>query len=628
MSGEGPQRGGMARLRSPLRWRLLAALALVTGMQVGAVWAIWWPMSRDAAQGRSLAQTTDHLQTLGDSLVPYLIQNQMGAVYENLDAVGARHPAWLLLRLEGPAGEPLYPLQPPKLLSHTDQAMLQHPITYDGVSYGELLLLCDLGEITHESMQEARLLSIVLTISSLFLCLFLWFLIELMVIRPVRLLQQAAGSLVEGNYGATLPSPHRDEIGDLVTSFASMRSALSRQQRELEQATRDAQQANHAKSRFLASMSHEIRTPLHGIIALAELMDDPTLSPRQLERLHTLQRSAGHLLRLLNDILDVSRLEEGEYSLVLEPFSLSTLLDEVVMLVRPLARARGLRFAVEAPSFEGSIMGDRGRLSQVLLNLCSNAVKYTDQGEVVLRVQPRESGEMVTLQLAVEDTGIGISAQDLPHVFKRFVRTPDSGDRVGTGLGLTISQELVSLMGGQIQVRSILGQGSCFTVSLQLPRVAASPAQQLPTELAPPMRVLVVDDHPINRMVAEQLLSRDGHTVFLASSGPEAIQLCSEEALDLVLMDIQMPEMDGIEASTAIRALPHPAGQVPIAAFTASAFAEDLARYQAAGMNDCLSKPLTLDALRHYLLQVFRTHNQPELSQNPAARREGSYGSG
>ncbi len=379
-----------------------------------------------------------------------------------------------------------------------------------------------------------------------------------------------------------------------------------------EAAQQAAEQASRAKTEFLTTMSHEIRTPLHSVIGSAEiLLEDDGLNLEQREYLERIQVSGTALLNLVNDVLDLAKIEAGEVEISPEPFALETLIDHSVSIVRTTALKKGLQLTVLLDHrLPLTLLGDEARLRQVLLNLLGNAVKFTDQGQVTLQVEHRgaaEAGE--TLRFSVIDTGPGILASKRGRLFRRFSQISRAAERSGgTGLGLAISKQLVELMGGEMGFESEEGRGSTFWFSVALPQVEADvsphPALEHVThDLS--ARLLVVDDLDQNRDLARRMLEGAGYTVDLAVDGAEAVAAVQATRYELVLMDIQMDGMDGITATKTIRGLDHPAKDVPIIAMTANVLAHDVKSFKAAGMNDHLGKPFKrkqlVDKVRHWL---------------------------
>lgn len=383
-------------------------------------------------------------------------------------------------------------------------------------------------------------------------------------------------------------------------------AAMRRLNENLIAANHAAEAGNRAKSSFLANMSHEIRTPMNGVIGMLSLLSDEPLGERQRSYLNTARESAEHLLELLNDILDVSKLEEGKIHLELVPCDLHALIRDLFELLRPNGEKKQLRMQSLLPeSGPRWIMADRLRLRQILLNLLSNAIKFTPRGEVTVRLSATPISEQrYHVEVSVQDTGIGISREQLGMLFQRFAQADISITREygGSGLGLEISRSLAQLMGGEIRVESEPGKGSCFTLSWQADLAAElEPAE--PGSAAAGQQtfdILLVDDNGTNRKVMGAMLSSAGHRVREATNGREALAALALTQPHLILMDMQMPVLDGPATTTIIRASGQPWANVPIIAVTADAMADAKARYLAAGMNGYLTKPV--DKLR--LLEV------------------------
>ena len=384
-----------------------------------------------------------------------------------------------------------------------------------------------------------------------------------------------------------------------ITQRKAAEAALMRAKAAAEAAQREAERASAAKSDFLATMSHEIRTPLNGVLGYAELLVSE-LAAGTVARLHAERiRGAGAaLLTVVNDVLDFSKIEAGQIELAREPFALTDLLDQAVAITRAGADTKGLRLEVRAgPGVPARVVGDADRLRQVLMNLLNNAVKFTASGRVTLALEslPGSDSTSARLRFAVHDTGIGIPANKLHKLFERFSQVDGSIQREygGTGLGLAISRQLVELMGGEIDVESEAGRGSTFWFTLRLPVAAAQPAGRAapsPEPRYPPRRILLVEDTPLNRELAVAVLTSAGHAVDAVASGPEAIAAVAARDYDLVLMDVQMPGMDGMTATRAIRATDRGA-ELPIVAMTASVRPEQVLAFRQAGMTDHIGKP-------------------------------------
>ncbi len=390
--------------------------------------------------------------------------------------------------------------------------------------------------------------------------------------------------------------------GEHIVSFVSDISLRKQAEAAMIQAKEAAESANRAKSVFLANMSHELRTPLNAILGFAQLMErDPGLGEHHRQELATINRSGHHLLELINDVLEISRIEAGRLSLQLDTFNLPDTLDSIEAMIRGRAHAKELSFRVECPQgLPTHVSGDAGHLRQVLVNLLGNAVKYTDRGAVTLRLFV--NGDAIRFE--VEDTGPGVAAEELERIFHPFYQTAEGiAKGEGTGLGLTISRQYVQLMGGKIEVASEPGQSTRFSFTLPLPAApppaAPDRAPRRVTGLAPgqpPVRVLVAEDHAESRQLLTRLLEAVGLEVRAARNGRRAVDCFREWRPQLIWMDMRLPELDGYQATREIRSLPGGDG-VRIVALTASAFEEDRKEILAAGCDDVLAKPLDVERL-------------------------------
>ena len=378
-------------------------------------------------------------------------------------------------------------------------------------------------------------------------------------------------------------------------------------ERELSRAKSAAEAANEAKSRFLATMSHEMRTPLNGVLGMIGLLLASPLDGVQQRQAQLIRSSGQSLLAVLNDILDLSKIEAGRMDLEILPFALGDTVQDVVSLLAVRAKALGLNLILQSPpDLPPVLCGDASRLRQILFNLIGNALKFTEHGGVRVELSQRPlAGDRISLLIAVHDTGIGIAEAELPRLFTRFNQADSSTARRygGTGLGLAITREIVALMQGEISVRSEPGQGSCFCVELPLAlgstaslRPAAEPSWpaqgRAPLAQLPPLRILVAEDNAVNQLLIKALIEQSGHFCDMVSNGIEALHQVQAAHYDLVLMDIQMPEMDGLAATLAIRALPGAVAAIPILAMTANVMTEQQDGYRQAGMNAVVSKPI------------------------------------
>lgn len=387
---------------------------------------------------------------------------------------------------------------------------------------------------------------------------------------------------------------------DNLRRLHGLRRELAEKNIALAEALETARRAVGVRSKFLAHMSHEIRTPLNGIVGIAQILSDGSLTQDQQELVEVQMQSASWLREVIDAVLDLSKLEAGSMQLEIAPFDLQSLLRSVVRGAQTLADERGLDLRLTLdPNLPGGVSGDAVRIRQALLNLLSNAVKFTETGEIHVRVALDAAG---LVRFEVSDPGIGVAEDRREAIFEPFVQAEASTTRRygGTGLGLPLVRSFAQLHGGHAWVEPRPGGGSRFAFTARLPVIEVEPAP--PTKVAAPepsgLRVLLVEDQPVNQMVVRRLLERRGHTVVVAPDGAEALaRVRAGAAFDLVLMDRMMPVMDGIEATTRIRALSAAAAALPIFALTAAVTKEERAACLAAGMDGVLAKPVQLDEL-------------------------------
>jgi signal transduction histidine kinase/ActR/RegA family two-component response regulator len=400
-------------------------------------------------------------------------------------------------------------------------------------------------------------------------------------------------------------------VGQRTAEIRDEKTTVERQKQQIEQLLAETQRTSKLKDEFLANISHEIRTPLHGVLGMTALALTTPLTEEQRDYLELSEKSARSLLRLLNDILDFSKIEAGKLALHITPFSLRECVESAAGTMAVVAKQKGLDFRVLlGEDLPDMVIGDSDRLRQILTNLVSNAVKFTPAGRVHLTVYRAGSEEAPNLlRFSVEDTGIGVPEEKRAIIFEPFRQADGSTTRKfgGTGLGLSICVRLIAQMKGQLSLTSEAGRGSTFSFVIPLPEVA--PVPELPNGSrkgdsdSTSMRVLLVEDNPISLKVGTRLLEREGCSVISAPNGYEALAQMSRSEFDLILMDLQMPGMDGIEATRELRRREDGKRRSTVVMLSGSATAEDQERAKAAGADAYLLKPVQIDELRRVLAE-------------------------
>jgi signal transduction histidine kinase/ActR/RegA family two-component response regulator len=622
----------------------IATAAMITALGVLLAACLVFSLTQWQAEARlSRDARTTEAQLIAKEIAKPLSEGNLAAVRQTLEGVASVEGVKRVL-IVNPQGKPLFsaaaPLQS-KMSEATTDITVPIRAPNHGATFGTLTLTASVAT-TNDLL--ARYASV---FGSLFFvaaggALFLSRWVARRAVEPViRLSHVMEDVAASGDFQRRVTEAGDDEFAKLSRSFNALLHQLHVNDRDLRrtlaqlvEAKDTAEAANTAKSQFLANMSHEIRTPLNGVITMAEIMAAGDLSPPQRKKLDVVRNSSGALLLILNDLLDLSKIEAGHVELLIEDQDLSGLLREMHDSYGPMLRQKGLEPILSvSEDLSGHWRIDAYRLRQVISNLMSNALKFTDQGAITLGGQVEwQSKDEATVTLSVCDTGIGIPRDKIDRLFEKFVQVDGSTTRQygGTGLGLAICRELVSMMGGKIWIESIEGEGSTFYVQLPLTRSLSAPLPEpkptsaVPQNLHPRLKILAAEDVLANQMVLQAALEHRNIDLTLVDNGAQALEAFGLERFDLILMDIQMPVMDGLAATRAIRNRERLGGlePTPIIALSANAMDYQIASYREAGCDDYIAKPIDLTRLANAIDRLTRS-----ATIEPVIRASGTSGS-
>jgi signal transduction histidine kinase/CheY-like chemotaxis protein len=592
--------------------KLFFPILLVNVIFSAFVYFVWLPSTTKVSIENAALQVEQTLASVAEGIVPLLLQNQLSNVYDTLDLVKQGKSNWIDLQVLNVHGKSLYPLvvkEIPKSSSFV--RVLREEITVGSERIGEIILVYDMtAQIQRFRDQIEYLLTVFIAVFSLMLFVMILAL-KHVIISPVKALKEAAQELKNGNYNSPLPAGGHDEIGLLVACFRDSRNALLSTRNELIAARDDADAANAAKSIFLANMSHELRTPMTGVLGITELLLEDATSQSDRKLLHAIHQSGRRLLSILNDVLDISKIEAGGLELDVVQVDIARNVSDMVELFRPVAEKKGITLDFEDEEDIPLFNGDSIKICQIISNFISNAVKFTSSGGVSVKISIQREYEDGILHVQVVDSGVGISPNKQGRVFEKFSQADMTVTRKygGTGLGLAICQELTNFLGGEIGVESILGKGSVFWIKIpisfknlieQKEPLRRSKNAMTEQEISE-TNILLVEDDPINLLFAQKVFEKIGVRKFtLAENGQKAIECAKDQKFDIVFMDCHMPVLDGYQATQSIRNIEaiSQSMHTPILAVTANAMVGDREKCIRSGMNDVLTKPFSRDKLK------------------------------
>lgn len=563
------------------------------------------------------------LAALEPGVARALLSGDLAVMYDIFDhQIAAREGVWVALELRKPDGKRLYPLSDIQGVNGDYIAVLDRPLMWGSVQLGTIHLVIDMRSDYMDELASMRELELILAVVWLVLLAIAWLLQERWVRTPLKKLEQAAGRLAVGDYESQLPSAGRDDIGQLISAFADMRRQLQISQQRLVQARDEAERANWAKSHFLSRMSHELRTPMNAILGFSQLLVYELEVPAQKESLEEIIKAGRHLLELINDVLDLAKIESGSVEIKREEVGAMGVVADSLALVQGLARNHGIELIDQTAAADGYVIDvDETQVKQVLINLLSNAIKYNrPNGRVMFSCEPQINGR---LRFSVIDTGPGLTQEQQQRLFNPFDRLgAEYGEIEGTGIGLVITKRLVEGMGGELGVISEQGTGSTFWVEVngrraeqqrELGSVEKSPeVDPGPVEPAGNGRqitVLYIEDNEANLRLVEQIIKRcTDYILISASDARKGIALARERKPDLILMDVHLPGMDGFAATTQLKALEE-TRDIPVIGVSANAMASAIQEGMNLGFADYLTKPFRVDAFLESIQRVLGETN-------------------
>lgn len=569
----------------------------------------WIKSELTQASERALGQ-------LSASIVSPMLSDQYAELYESLNAQLGEHHHWLRLKVTDVDGKQIYPLEAWPEGVEEDDIVISQDIKFLDKKLGRIVLVTNFQAELAKGYRLQITLTAVLLLALMLVFIVVYYLISKTVINPLRGLMVSFEELADGNFSAPLPRVFNNEIANVVDSFEKMRGNVEETQVKLEVLRENAELANRAKSDFLSSMSHELRTPLNAILGLAQLFEyDDAASEVYKRHGKNIYNAGEYLLSLINDVLDLTLIESRNVNLNIERFSVADVVSESVNLVTSAASAQGISVYFSRPVPDEIIVaGDYTRLKQSLLNLLSNAIKYNCAAGMVTVSYLRCDGRV---RICIDDTGRGLEQKQIDKLFTPFDRLgAELGSTQGTGIGLVITKELVELMGGAIGAESLVGRGSTFWIEMPLavdesiplrivPEVLQSASIRPAKVVASSLRILVAEDNVVNQDVIRQQLALLGYRATFADDGLAAWQCLQDQTFDILLTDIQMPNLNGYELAKRIRKAEESSGEhLPVVAITANVMDADVARCMASGADDFIPKPIEINALRDVLERV------------------------